>query len=223
MKLKVHSIPSMPSKPIVKNTRSYKLYQDLRIQLEKFLDCLYDQDFSSLIISNPENKKISFEELQDSWNKIYLAYWQIASGGIDNPVISCIKQIEEINAKLIFVDSAVIQLASTFDQDIVDMLNYFGLRCKIKKDDPTLYKQLYAITNRARRWVIDQGEIRARLEKLQADQTEKGSQREEFDDAIIAISKYQGYGVKASDITVAQYLKVMKRMEDEWNKLQMRA
>lgn len=201
---------------------SSKLYRDLRIPLEKFLDCLYDQEYTSLIISNPDKEKISSEVLQDHWNIIYLLYWQIASGGIDNPIVACIKEIEEINAKLVFVDAAVIHLASTFDQDVVDMLNKMGLRCKLKKEDSP-WKQLYAVTNRARRWVIDQGEIRARLTRLQEEQAAKGSQREEFDEAIIAISKYQGYGVKACDITVAQYLKVMKRMEDEWNKLQMRA
>jgi len=180
--------------------------------LDTFLNCLYDQEYRGLIIEGEATEQMLF----DAWNKIYLLYNNAASGGEDNPMVMKIKEVQSLNAKITFVDGAVKLLSLSYDEQLVDILNYYGLQCDLKPNEEP-YSKLNIIITRAKRWVVEMKEAQNELSGMQSVET-AGMSRDSFDECLVSLSKYQGYGVRASEISVSQYLKTMKRMEDFYNK-----
>lgn len=180
--------------------------------LDRFLNCLYDQEYLGLIIEGEATEG----ELLEAWNKIYLLYNNAASGGEDNPMVMKIKEVQSLNAKITFVDGAVKLLSLSYDEQLVDILNYYGLQCDLKPNEEP-YSKLNIIITRAKRWVVEMKEAQNELSGMQSVET-AGMSRDSFDECLISLSKYQGYGVRASEISVSQYLKTMKRMEEFYNK-----
>lgn len=180
--------------------------------LDVFLNCLYDHDYSGLLIEGEATEEMLF----DCWNKIYLLYNEASSGGIDNPIVVKIKDIQSLNAKIAFVDGAVKLLSLSYDEQLVELLNYYGLQCDLKPGEEP-FDKLNIVLNRARRYIVEMGEAQNELKMLQSVET-TGTSRDTFDECLISLSKFQGYAVRSCEISVSQYLKTMKRMEDYYNK-----
>lgn len=204
----------MPSPLLRRTSKDLILYQDLRIPLDLFLNALYDMDFSGIVINgNPTDR-----EVKEAWNKIYLAYSNEVAGGADNPIVDKIKEIEALNAKVIFIDTAASHLSMSYDEEIITILNSpdFGLRCDLKSGESP-FEKLNGMLVRAKRFIVEMEVAQNELKKMQEEQTGE-TNRDSFDDSLISISNYQGYGVKASDISVSQYLRMIKRMNASYRK-----
>lgn len=194
-----------------KTSKDWTLYQDLRLSLEIFLDCLFDNNFSRLIISG----KPPMDAVMEAWNKIYLDYYH-GAGGSDSELVEKTKDIQVLNAKITFVDGAIQLLSMTYNKEMVDMINSFNIRCDLKPgEDP--FKKLNVVAKRAKRLIVEMEILQTELNGLQSKET-KESSRDDFDDALLSLSKFQGYAVKPSDISTSQYLKGMQRMNDYYNK-----
>jgi hypothetical protein len=207
----------MPTPQSTKASSPWILYQDCRVTLEVFLTCLFDKDFSGLIISGiPPHTA-----LMEAWNKIYLEYHQLTTGTSDSPMTDKIKLIEGLNGKVILIEAAVRHLAMTWDEEVVKMLNFFGMRCDLKPDDSTeiMYRKLNSILTRAKRFVVQSEVEQQALQELQTEAAKDGGNgRDDFEETLLSCSKFQGYAVKPNEITVAAFCKLQKRMMDTYNR-----
>lgn len=188
---------------------SWKLYQDCRLELDRFLDVLYDKDFERLIIEG----KPTEAALKDAWNKIYLEYTELAGEGSYNEVLGKVTKINGLNAKIFLINGIVQHLQIAFDPELIKMLHFMGFPCDMKQgDDPEV--KLKPVIARAKRLVVEMDIAQKDLEKLQ-ETTHGQAGREYFDDWLDALSKHRAYAVKAKDISVAQFCRAIKRLSDE--------
>jgi hypothetical protein len=196
-----------PSKAV---SSSWRLYQDCgRLDLERFLDVLYDKEFDRLIIegSPPE------QAIKDAWNKIYLQYSEMAGDGSYNEALDKTTKVNLLNGKIFLINGIVQHLKMGFDPELVKMLNFMGYPCDLKLgDDPE--PKLKQVIARAKRLVIEMETAQRDLEKLQAIAT-TGTGRDYYDDWLDALSRHRAYTVKAKDITVTQFFKAIKRVNEE--------
>lgn len=188
---------------------SWRLYQDCRLELDRFLDVLYDKDFDRLIIEGRPTEAA----LKEAWNKIYLQFTEISGEGSYNEVLDKVTKINTLNAKIYLIDGIVKHLKIGFDPILVKMLNEMGFPCDLKEDeDPE--KKLKMVVARAKRLVIEMDIAQKDLDKLQ--EVHQGTTgREYYEDWLDALSKHRTYAVKAKDITVSQFCRAIKKLSDE--------
>jgi hypothetical protein len=203
-----------PSKAV---SASWKLYQDCsKLELDRFLDVLYDKDFDRLIIEGQPPEQV----IKDAWNKIYLQYTELANDGSHNEVLDKVTQVNVLNGRIILINGIVAHLEIGYDEDLVKMLNQLGIPCDLKADeDPA--KKLKAVNARAKRMVVQMEILQKELYNMQ-ETTEKVQGRDYYDDWLDALSRNRMYAVKAKDITVTQFFRAIKRLNEESVKNQMK-
>lgn len=211
--------PSMkPSGPYKTANRSSKWYQDCRVTLDRFQDCLFDHDLERLIIRGKPTKK----QLSDAWNKIYIEYVEMMNDGSYNEVFDHVLDINEISAKVFFVDRAVQYLIGQYDEKVNKMLNDYGLNTGVLPEDDILVRinKLNLAKSRAKSWIVRQQKLQQELDEIMTTKTVKDGGKYYFEDALDAISRYRKYAVRPEQMTVIQFCRTLKQMEQEYIKHQ---
>ena len=198
---------------------SLKLYQDCRIPLDRFVDCLIDKELERLVISgNPTEF-----QLNEAWGKVYVEYLELTNKDSYNPMLDKMIDINTISAKVYFVDKALDFLRLNYDKEIVKILDEFGLQTNIFETDNILerMRKFNQIVGRVKLWVIQQSILQKEFDELEAVNNAQKNGRYYFDDALDAISRLRHYQVEAKAITVIQFCRALKQMEYEYNKKMM--
>ena len=199
----------MPSKTV---STSWTLFRECRkLTLEKFIDCLIHNDLNSLIISGNPPKA----ELENAWHKIYVEYIDLMQAG-DEPsdIFQLIKEIQIMNARIVFVDGAVNHLFLQYDQPLVDMLVTVGFSSRLKETDDgdTQIRKLNNVVARAKKMLVDVKLKEAELEKMaEAAQAQGQITEAYFDEWLLTIQKEFNFG-SAAMITVSQFVKAVRRI-----------
>jgi hypothetical protein len=213
---KENSLSVRPEKPFSKGISSAILYHSCnKVDLETFLDCLYENDFSGLVIDGQPTE----EEIKSAWQKIYLEYCTLIQDGQYNEVFELTKDINTTNAKITLVDGIVKHLVVGFDQELVTVLNAFSLRCDLREEDypDAVIKKLNGVISRAKKWLIGLELNEQKLSLIQSENTEKTT-RDYFDDMMLLINKYNGYHVRKTELTVTEFCKTIKKLNEQYTR-----
>jgi len=183
---------------------------DCRITLDIFLDCLFDQEYTKLIIEGEPTET----ELKEAWQKIYLEYLTLMNDNSFNHVFELTTQIQATNAQIVLVNGIIYQLTKGYWKEGVEMLNGIGIPIVINEGDP-IFPKIKTIEGYAKRWIVD---VQIKEKELEGLQQRKAKEvgRYSFYESLSAISRHEGYGVLATQIPVAQYCKIIKRIELEY-------
>lgn len=185
--------------------------------MELFLDCLYDDELKVLIISGEADEA----ELRAAWNKVYLEYCSLMQENSYNEVFDLTVQINWYNARIDLVDRIVVHLKMAFDQVLIDILNGEDMRlqCNVKEEDRdgALIAKLNRVVSKAKKWLVELEIAEARLEELQSE-TAEATTREDFEDSVLVIGKYNGYHIKKMEITVSEYCRMLKKLDKEYQR-----
>src|ERR1700744_852243 len=119
-----------------KNLSLLKLYQDCRLPLDIFLECLFDKDFSRLAISG----KPTQEETASAWEAIYLEYAELINDGSHNELYDKTIEINYLATKVFIIDKIVTHFRLSYNEDLEQVLNYYGVRSGILPEDDTTEK-----------------------------------------------------------------------------------
>lgn len=191
-----------------------KLYQDLRLTLDIFLECLYDNDFSRLVISGEPTEL----EIKSAWAKIYTEYIQLINDGSYNEMLDMIIEVNTFNAKIYLVDHIIEHLLySGYEEKLNAILKREGLQPGLTAEDDFIVRstKLEAVQNRAKRWIVQRDIAQTRLDALEAESKtdEKSRGRESFEEALWAVSGYRKYPVLANQTSVYTFVKALKEIE----------
>ena len=175
---------------------------------------LFEQDYSRLIIQG----EVPEETLKEAWNAIYLQYTELTQDGNYNELLDKTNKIQELNARITFLDGAVLQLQMNYDPLIIRILNEMAIPIDLQPDENPL-KKLKVVQGRAKRMILD-------LEKLQREVADLQQEKrqtigwEHFEEWLSAMSKAFQYPVKAKDISVIQFIKNQKKLNEQAQKQQ---
>jgi hypothetical protein len=215
------SLSLKPQQHSASDTGSLRLYRDCsKLTLDRFLDCLFDDDLGVLIIAGNPTK----DELHEAWNKIYLEYCTLMQDKTYNELFEKSKEIITLQAKISLVNGIVQHLCLSYSEELVKMLDRIGLRSKILPEDDgeVLEKKLASVVSRGKKWItqldIQQGE----LQKLRKKNENGKGGREYFDDTMSILSKFMGYHVRESEISVSRFCRDVNRMNEVLLKEEMK-
>lgn len=197
--------------PFRTGSTSLKLYQDCRVPLDIFLDCLFDKDYERLIIKGT----CSEHRLLETWESIYVEYSNMLTEGSGNELYQKVIQINYLATKLFIVDKAVKHLRISFNLDLLNILNYYGVSNRITDKDTNAERcdKLDMVLKICRKWNTELDVLRKDYDGLQTEHSDKQGGREFFEDSLTGISTYRKYSVLEKDITVRQFVKSLKSME----------
>ena len=194
-----------------------KLYQDCRIPLDIFLECLFDKDFTRLCISGIPTD----EDILKAWETIYLEYAEIINDGSHNELYDKTIEINYLTTKVFIIDKIITHFKLSHNEDLEQILNFYGVKSGILESDSTeeRFKKCEIVIAKSKRWITQLDILRKEYEALQDQGTTVKSGREQFEDNLSGISTYRKYTVLEKDINVRQYVKALKSMEREYNRL----
>lgn len=133
--------------------------------------------------------------------------------GVYNELLDKTMKMQDLNARIVFLDGAIELLLRCFEPSIVKMINEMGIALSLTQEDDAL-KKLKPVQGRIKRMVFDKGKLEQEIDKLQEDHgTEVGL--EYFDDWLAIMSRSYGYAVKSRDITVMQFVRGIKKLSKE--------
>lgn len=211
----------MQLRPLGNTSTSSTLFLDChKLTIDKFQDCLFDNNYTSLIISGHP----SHAELVAAWDKVYMEYCELSQNGLYNEIFEVMKTIEDLNAKINICNNIILYLQYGFDQRLVDILNSLALRCDVTAEDEgqILIKKLNGVIGRIKKWFPKLTESEKELERLRNENTGK-MDRGYFDDILEAMSEVKGYYIRGEEITVARFCRTFAKMQLDAEKAQMKA
>jgi hypothetical protein len=182
--------------------------------LDRFLDVLFDGDCGRLIIQG----EVPEETLREAWNDIYLQYTELTQDGAYNELFDKTQKIQELNARITFLDGAVLQLQMSYDPLIIRILNEMAIPLSLEPDENPM-KKLKAVQARGKRMILEMEKLQKEVAQLQQEKRESIGW-EHFEDWLSIMSKSFGYAVKAKDISVIQFVKNQKKLNEQAQKQQ---
>lgn len=208
------SSPLTPLRHTSNISASSKWYRDCRLELDRFIGVHYDRDYSRLIIEG----EVPEEVLKEAWLIIYSQYCEMMNDGAYNELLDKTKKMQELNGRISLLDGIVQHLQMKHDRALIEIVNKMAIPLILEVDeDPA--KKLKMVQGRVKRMIFDLGKLEKEVEDLQKiKQAETGL--EYFDDWLSIMSKQYGYAVRAKDITVAQFVRNMKRLNEQFLKQQ---
>jgi len=206
---------SPSGKPLNVESNHWKLYQDCRVPLDVFLDCSYDGDFDGLVIKGDPPENI----IREAWEAIYKEFCELVGGG--NELFEKTVEINTIVAKVGLVDMILKHFRVSVNDELIAILKREGVDCGIKMDDDPLtrYKKMEQVVGRAKLWMLNLEVLRKEFDELQIEHSKLQGGREAYETNLMNLSHYRKYSIQPKDLTVRQYLKSLKQMEEEYQRL----
>lgn len=196
------------------------MYQDCRLPLDIYLECLFDKDYSRLVIKG----KPTEDQILEAWEKICVEYSEIQNDGNGNELFQKTLQIQYLSGKITVVDKIIRHLQIAFSPDLIGILKFYGvlsgLTAENWEEPVTRFEKIGKIIANSKLWLTELDLERAAFDKLVGEQTEAKGGVEYFEDWLSSISNWRKYNIKASDISVRQFIKEIKRVEREAIRLQ---
>lgn len=189
----------------------------MRLELDRFLDVLFDKDYSRLIIKGEPPEEV----LKEAWTSIYLQYCDLAGEGTYNELFEKTKQIQEMNGKITLLDGIVQYLQMCHDSDMVAIVNEMGIGLELTQQDDAP-KKLKIVQGYIKRMILDMEELKKDVLRIEGERKE-GADMAYYEDWLTVMSKTYQYAVRAKDISVMQFVRQQKRINEQNAKQQRHA
>lgn len=209
-------------KPETKDSLSSMLYQDCHaLTLDRFIDCLCDGDLQRLVREgNPD-----IASLADHWQKIFYEYIDHCGKDEYNAILSLTKEINTLNGRIVLLEGFISIQQAAFEanmglwQDGVDVLRKQGLRPKFADDGSNWQSEMDSLRQRNKLLIVELDQAQKKLSEIQsANQDKPGITKAYFDDQLMVLSEIRGYAVRAQDISVYQFVQMIKRASKDAEK-----
>lgn len=183
-----------------------------QLPLNRFIDCLIDNDLKSLVISGVPSE----QQLISAWENIYIEYISLNQSaeslysiGIQKEVTLISDEISRVEEILYLLSPQMLPFCNGRENELVQILREYGYKQSF--DFTTDYSRtINAIRSRLnpKKLRLD-SRLNEMAEYVKSKSTGKPS-RSVFDTNLIRMSRFQGYAIRAKDITVSEYVMIFK-------------
>ncbi len=176
------------------------------ITMDKFIDCLCNQNYSCLVISG----KYSELEISENWQNVFYEYCDLSNSTHYKSMLISFKNLGITEAKITAVNLCLVVLSYQYNQECVDILRKYGYDYDFNDADKESYlKDLEAVQTISKGALINLDAEKKNLERLMGNNNAK-TKESDFDKTFIVLSKYMGYPVKKNITTVSEYCSMIK-------------
>lgn len=175
---------------------------------ERFLECLCEQQYSSLIIAGTAPE----EELADTWVQLLSEYYELRGDmdGLEQWRLS--RDITRLQNHLYLVDIIVAQLQRAWSPSLASSLNNLGYFFFPAEQVPERYvEELTAAVNQSKTKYIELKQLMKEQEKRLAGVQDKKPERQYYDSLLIAIEEMQGVTYNTEELMTAKFIQLEKK------------
>ena len=177
------------------------------LTLERFLACLYDNSLKSLVIWG----YFMPSRLERVWDDIWNEYQKISSDSTQQAIIRLMKEATQLGIRYYLICDVVRCLRMRYSKELHETLTVLGYREKLDPINQSQYQKKLSII-----------ESKAKLLKTQKEEKEKDlknyqkskSKETNWDEILSELSKFQGYRLDKTKITVSEFCAVSKRYRE---------
>jgi len=200
-----------------KSKKNYKIIDSCNdLMLNNFVKILTHGELSLLIIEG----EVNLTDLQNAWNKIYSEYCNLSQSKSYSYIFKLSKETAILRCKILAVKSALQSIVYCENDEAIDILK----QCKYKYDKENKDKSINIILS-----LLKTDEVRLSLKEKELNDfnksqiTNKKINESDFTDSLITLSKYIGYHVKATEITVLEYITLSNQYKQYCETLEKQA
>jgi len=182
------------------------------ITLDKFIDCIVDHNFNRLIKSGKPSK----EAILKAWDDILSEYSELTATSGYKEMLSLTKEIGSLNCKITSVNLCLQVLSYQYSQECVDVLAKFGYRKKFDITNIENYiADLTSISNKLKTTILALNQRTQEYKTLIQKAGGETPSRDYYIKILVELSKYMGFRIKAEEISVSEYVSIMKKRDHE--------
>lgn len=152
------------------------------------------------------------QALKEAWNHIFLQYCELIQDGAYNELLDKTISLQEANGRIAFLDGSVMYLQATYDPTVIKLINEMAIPLKLSPDENPIPK-LKIVQGYIKRRIFDRDRLEKDVVELQTKNTDAVT-IDYFDEWLSIMSKHMGYAVLAKDITVRQFVRNQKRVNE---------
>lgn len=179
------------------------------LPLSIFIQVSKTQNLKLLIKSGKATNKA----LGEAWDKIIDEYCLISNDTKSKALLSCYKEIATLTNDLIIIQTIVNYLYLHRSEAVIEKLRTkFGFRYSYSAE--TLQKDLKLTVSESKAKLVRIEQRKKGLETMQKESKGELSDAD-FEENLTVLSKYQGYRLISKEITVTEYLSIMKMFKLE--------
>lgn len=179
-----------------------------KLTMSKFMDCLFDNDYSVLGTGTDE-------ELKEAWKAIYNEFSDLRKDNTTVTVFTISKEIELLKCKVSIINECLKVLWVKYDAEIAKELLKLGFaHIRLNPSNkPLYYKQLNDVAGSCKTYQVKL--LKKEKELLQLIEQYKGKEasRESFIAINTNLSKYMSFYVDENVITVANWCSMVNNLE----------
>lgn len=180
--------------------------------LDVFIDALVNKNLGRLVIYGKATQK----QINDAWELLFTEYCEISGSPQYQRLVNLTREIGGLQSKLLSIRLCVKVLGYRYSAMAVSTLKRFGYNYKFNPLDAEGYvRDLKAVMTKSRSVEIALDQSLAEYEKLLKESDGKSLTEEGFQRVLIELSKFMGFRVNAKEVTVSEYIAMIKRRELE--------
>lgn len=171
--------------------------------LENFIKCLLNSD-TSFLVKKKGILRAKKDIAHHRWLEIYQEFTDAGESYESVAYLSLLKQRTILNNRIDVLENGLKSLTYGYSADLVAALKSIGLKINIRKE--SLGKDL----ERAIKYLKSMVGTLSRIDRNLAPFLEGEAMKEgDFEEVLAVLSKFQGYRLRADEITVSEYIHVL--------------
>jgi len=180
--------------------------------LDVFIDCLVNKNLVRLVRAG----KATSRELSEAWEQLFSEYCELSGSPKYQHMLNLLRQMGGMKSKILSVKLCITVLESRHSEKCIQVLKRFGYKHHFNPgDQEAYYKDLKAVATKIKSTELALDQAEKEYTKL-IEKTGEKITEQQFDEALLDLSKYMGYRIDKHQITVAEYVLMIKRMNKEY-------
>lgn len=180
--------------------------------LDVFIDALVNKNLGRLVIYGNASRR----EINEAWELLFTEYCEISGSPQYQRLVNLSREIGGLQSKLLSIRLCVKVLGYRYSARAVTTLRRFGYNYKFNLQNPEGYvRDIKAVMTKSKSVEIALDQSLAEYDKLLKESDGKNLTEDYFQKALVELSKFMGFRVNAREVTVSEYVAMIKRRERE--------
>jgi len=180
--------------------------------LDIFIDCFVNKNLMRLV----KFGKASAKQINEAWEDLFTDYCELLRLPQYTRMVSLTKEIGSLQSKMLCINLCIRVLSLRYSYKCVQVLKRFGYNYKFSITDPEGYrKDLETVIKKSKSSELALDRALNEYKALFQKSSNEAPSQDVFQNNLIELSKFMGFRINPKEITVAEYVAIIKRREKE--------
>lgn len=152
-------------------------------------------------------------ELNEAWESIFNEYCDISNGQSQTYVLQLTREIKYLQWKITIINTIIERLKLSYVPELCDILRDYGFYYDYTPD--TMLTDIISTVAEGQFLSVQLGVKKAEYDKYLASNEGKTSTANDYDEILSELSKFQGYHLRAKDLSVSEYVSIFNRFKKQ--------